>query len=152
MTVFRISSLKHITDLTGTGARLFGGRWNNKGVPCLYTADSRALALLEYTVNINIDDIPRALCLAEFQIPEANVLTIPIASLPGNWRESPAPAETKEFGTRLLQENKYPVIRIPSTVISQEYNYLLNPLHPQSKTFKLLKTYDLVYDLRIKTA
>ena len=63
MVVYRLGGTKYATDLTGEGARLFGGRWNNEGTPCIYTSQSRALAILEYTVNINIDDIPRALSI-----------------------------------------------------------------------------------------
>ena len=61
MKVYRLSKTKFAEDLTGEGARLNGGRWNHILTACLYTAESRALAVLEYTVNVNIDDIPRAL-------------------------------------------------------------------------------------------
>ena len=61
MLVYRIGRTKRAGDLTGEGSRLNGGRWNHKLTPCIYTSESRALALLEYTVNVNIDEIPRAL-------------------------------------------------------------------------------------------
>src|SRR5215211_7502410 len=152
MMVYRIGRTKHISDLTGEGSRLFGARWNHEGTACLYASESRALAVLEYTVNINIDDIPRALSIATIEIPESNILALSTGDLPGNWNEVLAPAETKDFGTALLTAVKYPVIRIPSTIIPQEYNYILNPLHPESKKFKIVEAHDFIYDLRIKSS
>jgi RES domain-containing protein len=151
MIVYRLSWTKYADDLAGEGARLNGGRWNHKLVPCLYTSGSRALAILEYTVNVNIDDIPRALSMATFEIPEKNILTLDIAALPGDWKDSPSPASTKDMGTRILQAGKYHIIKIPSTVIPEESNYIINPLF--ANHYSLVKTIeikDLVYDLRIK--
>lgn len=151
MIVYRIGRIKYANDLTGEGARLFGGRWNNKGIGCLYTSASRALALLEYTVNIDIDDIPRALSITIIEIPERSIKILEEANLPGDWKHSPAPSSTKIFGSKLLLTAAEPVIRIPSTVIPDEFNYLLNPLHSDSDKFKIINVNDFVYDVRIKT-
>ena len=150
MIVYRLSRTKYASDLTGEGARLNGGRWNNKLIPCIYTAESRALAVLEYTVNVNIDEIPRALSLVLIDIPNKNILALTGADLPGNWKQSPAPSSTRQFGTRLLSEAKTAVIKIPSVVIPEEFNYILNPAHPDSKNFKILDIQDFVFDVRIK--
>lgn len=150
MIVYRIGKTKFAKDLTGEGARLHGGRWNHKLTPCIYASESRALAVLEYTVNINIDDVPRALSITTYEIPDKGIMRVRLADLPGNWREVPAPASTKKFGTRLLKEMIYPVISIPSAVIPLEYNYVLNPLHPRSNDFKIVDVSDFVYDVRIK--
>jgi RES domain-containing protein len=151
MIVYRIGRTKYANDLTGEGARLNGGRWNHKLTPCLYTSESRSLAVLEYTVNVNVDDIPRALSVTTLDIPDKHILQLSIADLPGNWRAAPAPASTKDFGTELLKKSKYSVIRIPSAVIADEFNYLLNPLHRESHQFTVLDTCDFIYDVRIKT-
>jgi RES domain-containing protein len=145
-----VGKSRYARDLSGEGARLYGGRWNHKLTPCVYTSESRALAVLEYTVNVNIDDIPRALSITTLEIPDGNILELDIADLPGNWHQSPAPADTKDFGTALMQAAAGPVIRIPSTVIPQECNYLLNPLHPDSRAFRILDVADFVYDVRVK--
>ncbi|MFT4152276.1 RES family NAD+ phosphorylase [Parafilimonas sp.] len=150
MLVYRISRAKFANDLTGEGARLFGGRWNNKLTPCIYTSESRALALLEYTVNINIDDVPRALSIITLEIPGKNMLIVKEEELPGDWKSIPAPSSTKKFGTKLLSAAKAPVIKIPSTVIHEEFNYLLNPRHADSGDFKVVEIKDFVYDMRIK--
>ncbi len=156
MTVYRIGKTKHADDLTGEGSRLFGGRWNHKLTPCIYTSESRALALLEYTVNINIEEIPRALSITSFEIPSIEIQLITEAELPGNWKQVPAPSSTKDFGTNLLktpdpQGKLNPVFKIPSSVITEEYNYILNPLHADSKHFKIIAIRDFVYDVRIKS-
>ena len=151
MKVYRIGRSKYATDLTGEGARLFGGRWNNKGIPCLYTSESRALALLEYSVNVNLDDVPRALTMAIIDIPDSSIKIITEAELPGNWKQAPAPKETKDFGSSLFKDEKYSIFKIPSTVIPEEFNYLLNPLHTDSSSFKLIDVQDFIFDVRIKT-
>ena len=151
MILYRIGRTKYARDLTGEGARLNGGRWNHKLTPCLYTSESRSLAVLEYTVNINIDDIPRALSITTFEITTMKILELSITELPGNWREVPAPGSARDFGTKLLKEMKYPVLKLPSAVIPDEYNYLLNPLHAESSKFSIIDVQDFVYDVRIKT-
>ncbi len=150
MIVYRVGKTKYASDLRGEGARLFGGRWNNKMLSCIYTSESRALAVLEYTVNVNLDDIPRALSITTFEIPDKTIRILNEADLPGDWKLSPAPSSTKDFGSALLQAAAEPVIKIPSTVIPEEFNYLLNPLHRDSKNFKILDIKDFVYDVRIK--
>ncbi|HEY6902609.1 MAG TPA: RES family NAD+ phosphorylase [Puia sp.] len=151
MILYRIGRTKHAKDLTGEGARLFGGRWNQKGIPCLYTSESRALALLEYTVNVNQDDIPRALSIITLEIPDTPILFLKQEDLPGDWTQAPAPASAKAFGSRLLQSAEHLVIRVPSAVIPAEFNYLINPLHPGSSAIEIKDIRDFVYDIRIKT-
>lgn len=129
---------------------MFCGRWNHKSVPCIYTSETRAFALLEYTVNINIDEIPRALSIITFEIPDQEIEIVSQEKLPGNWTEIPAPASTKDFGTILLKNSAKGIFKIPSSVMPYEFNYLLNPLHPSAKNFKLIEIIDFVYDVRIK--
>lgn len=151
MLVYRVGRMKFANDLTGEGARLFGGRWNNKMVACLYTSESRALAVLEYTVNVNIDDIPRALCIITLEIPDGPIKVLNETDLPGDWKRSPAPSSTKEFGSALLLKAAEPIVKIPSAIIPGEFNFLLNPMHSTSSKFSIIDVVDFIYDLRIKT-
>lgn len=148
MKVYRLTKTQYADDLNGTGAKIFGGRWNHIDSACIYTSESRALSVLEYAVNINIDFIPRALSLCIFEIDEDQVHTLLEEDLPGNWRETPAPKSTKDYGTQFLQK-KYPILKIPSIIIPQESNYLINPL-AENLNLKLLEMCDFVFDLRIK--
>ena len=151
MKVYRIGKTKYARDLTGEGARLNGGRWNHKGTACLYTSESRALAVLEYTVNVNIADIPRALSITSINIKEDNIHHVPIEILPGNWRDNPAPAATKDFGSHWLKAQEHAIIRIASAVIPEECNYLINPLLLSSSLVQIVDVRDFIYDVRIKT-
>ena len=150
MIVYRIERTRYANDLTGEGARLNGGRWNHKLTACIYTSASRALAILEYTVNVNIDDIPRALSISAINIPQKSILELSIADLPGDWRAAPAPTSAKDFGTQLLRKAEFAAIKIPSAVIPEEYNFLLNPAHRDSADFSIVNVRDFINDVRIK--
>lgn len=152
MIVYRLGKTRHANDLTGEGARLHGGRWNHKLTPCLYTAETRALALLEYSVNVNVDDIPRALSMTAIEVPDSSIDAFTEAQLPGDWKNAPAPASTRDFGTNWLRAASGLVMKIPSTVIPEEWNYLINPLHPGSKDCRIVEIKDFIYDVRIKAS
>lgn len=149
MRVYRLSKTQYAKDLEGTGAKLFGGRWNHMDIPCVYTSESRALAILEYSVNSNINFIPRALSICVFEIDDAFIHEVKIKKLPGDWKEVPAPYSTKDLGTKLFAQGKS-ILKIPSIVIPDEFNYLLNP-QIEKKAYKLIEINDFVYDLRIKS-
>ena len=148
MKVYRITKTKYAEDLSGTGAKLYGGRWNHIDSACIYTAESRALSVLEYAINKNIDFIPRALSLCVFEIDESQVYSLKQEDLPGNWRATPAPKSTKDYGTQFLKSNK-PILKIPSIIIPEEFNYIINP-QVAGLSFKLVEIKDFVFDLRIK--
>jgi RES domain-containing protein len=150
MNVYRITQTRYADDLTGKGAWLNGGRWNHKLTACIYASESRALAVLEYTVNVKINEIPRAMSLVALEIPDTGILKLKEEELPGNWKDAPAPSSTKDFGTKLLKAAKFPVIKIPSCIIPNEFNYILNLLHQKSSNFKITEIRDFVYDVRIK--
>jgi RES domain-containing protein len=141
--------MKFARDLTGEGARLHGGRWNPVGIPCLYTAESRALALLEFTVNVPAEGFPGMLAITEVEIPDDKILHAPLRQLPGHWRTYPAPDATRAFGGRLLQQARALVIRIPSVIIPEEYNYLVNPLHPDARSTRVLRVKVFTVDGRL---
>ena len=145
MRVYRISKTDYVTDLSGTGAKLYGGRWNHAGVPCIYTASSMALAVLEFSVNVNVAFVPPDLSIAIFEINNLSIFKP--QNLPADWAEVPAPLSTKDFGSRLLQMN-IPVVEIPSVVIPEERNYILNP--SSKNDFQLIEVKPFTYDLRIK--
>lgn len=149
MFVYRISRRKYADEITGKGARLFGGRWNNKLVSCLYTSESRALAVLEYTLNISIDDIPRALCIVTFDINDRVIFDPKESTLPANWKNLFVPKETQNFGSELLLHPKIQVIKIPSTKVPDKFNYQISPLQYKGKS-KVHSARDFVYDARLK--
>ncbi|MBL7760701.1 MAG: RES family NAD+ phosphorylase [Sediminibacterium sp.] len=150
MIVYRVSKKQFAADLTGEGARLFGGRWNHIHTGCLYTSASRALALLEFSVNVNRMLAPKSLSLVAIEIPEKNILKLQITDLPENWQDVPVPGSTRDYGTGLLRKAQHSVIAIPSVVVPEEYNYLLNPLHKDHGKIRIMAISELGYDGRIK--
>jgi RES domain-containing protein len=150
MIVYRLAPTKFANDLTGEGARLFGGRWNHPGIACLYSSESRALAVLEYSVNTGADHIPPALSIITIETGTASIEEIPESVLPPDWKSAPAPSSTKDFGSAIIKSSKAAIIKIPSAIITSEHNFLLNPTHPDARMFKILELTDFHYDLRIK--
>ena len=150
MMVYRIAPTQFANDLTGEGARLFGGRWNHPGIACLYSSGSRALAVLEYSVNTGAAHIPPVLSIVTIDTGKVPILEIPESALPPDWNATPAPASIKDFGSAIIRSSEKAIIKIPSAIIPGEHNFLLNPAHPDARKFKILELTDFHYDLRIK--
>lgn len=150
MQVFRIGKTKHAHDLSGEGARLNGGRWNHPGTPCIYTAVSRSLSLLEYSAHVSLHDIPRALSFTCIEIPDDSIELINIKRLPANWQEWPHPVESRDFGNALLSPPRSLVLQFPSAIIPAEFNYVINPLHSRIQEVKIKFVTAYSYDLRLK--
>jgi len=131
MLVYRIAGTRHIRDLTGIGARLYGGRWNHRGTALFYASESRSLATVEYLVHLSMPEVPAGLSIATLEIPDdIRSGEIRPSSLPKNWREHPAPAALAELGTRWARANRGLLLRVPSAVVEEEFNVLINPAHP----------------------
>ena len=150
MRLYRIGKPKYSKDLKGDGAKLNGGRWNHEGIACIYTAESRALCLLEYSVHVQLADLPKTLCFTIFEVPDDSMLSLEIESLPVNWQNWPHSKNTRDFGTQLLRENKYLIFKFPSAVLPFEYNYIINPAHSDMYKVKIIDVVDYAYDTRIK--
>jgi RES domain-containing protein len=139
MKIYRIAKTRYIKDLSGSGARIYGGRWNHKGTSMIYTAESRALATVEYLVHVPLSIAPAPLSLATLKIPDKIApMEIAISDLPNNWREYPAPSKLADLGTNWAAKNESLLLRVPSSVVAQEFNILINPLHPDMKRVTIL--------------
>ena len=152
MQVYRIVKQNRARDLTGEGARLFGGRWNSAGTPMIYTAESVSLATLEVLVHTTLNCIPRNLVLVILEIPDhVSILPLESSNLSQNWFLYPAPPECMKMGDRWSRKNESAILQVPSAIIpeSEEYNYLLNPLHNDfhNITIKQIKPYS--FDRRL---
>ncbi|MBC7827796.1 MAG: RES family NAD+ phosphorylase [Chitinophagaceae bacterium] len=150
MVLYRIGKTKFAHDLEGTGAKLNGGRWNHEGVPCIYCAASRALSLLEYSAHVTLDTIPKSLSFTSFELADDLIYSVKTTKLPPNWDDWPHPMTARDFGTTLLRENKYAVLQFPSAIISEEFIYVINPLHARMKSIKIIHVRGYSYDLRLK--
>lgn len=129
MRVWRIC-LRRYRVFDGQGARHYGGRWNHAGTPIVYTSGSLSLAALELFVYVDIDMAPTRLAAIAADIPEdLETETIDAGKLPKNWRTYPAPEALKNLGTAWAARRTSAILAIPSAVIPEEHNYLLNPRH-----------------------
>jgi len=127
--LYRIAKTSRIHDLSGEGARLYGGRWNDKGVPAIYASESRSLAALEYLVHLPIALAPKDLSICRFKVPDDSVTHIRKKALPRGWKDYPAGEKTKEFGSRWASRGKTLLLAVPSVLVPDEYNYPINPQH-----------------------
>ncbi len=148
MIVYRISSCKFITDLSGKGAALYGGRWNNKDTYIVYTAQSAALALLETVVHFGrLPDM--GFCMISIELPVTPIETYPVSSLPADWYSNPAPDHLKQIGDRFVASGKNLALRVPSVIMPEESNLLLNPRHSDFEKVKILTNRPLNIDERL---
>ena len=146
--VFRISNTRFINDISGTGARLAGGRWNFKGRAVLYTSESRALSNSEYLVGLNLTEVPANTSIATISIPDYSVEQINIEDLPDNWSENPAPMDLAEIGSDWLERCENLSLRVPSAVVYRDWNIVINPAHPSFHEVKLINTEPYFFDKR----
>ncbi len=148
MKVYRISKCTFIDDLSGTGAAMYGGRWNSKGIYMLYTAATPSLALLETVVHIsNIP--PSGYCMLTLDIPEDSMEEISPDQLPSSWQQNPSPAALRKIGDGFIKENKKMALKLPSAILPEEFNYLLNPSHPSFRKIKLISKREIRFDPRL---
>lgn len=149
MEVFRLATAKYASDLSGTGARLHGGRWNQKGDAVLYTAGTRALALVEVLVHLTNAFLPLNYQLITIYIPDDSIIAFPIKSLPSDWKNHEPNESTKKISAKWLTTNEYLALKVPSVVVEGEFNYLVNPLHADFSKVKVLKTESFSFDARL---
>jgi RES domain-containing protein len=131
MKVYRISKCEFISDLEGTGAARYAGRWNSKGTYILYTAATPSLALLESVVHIS-NIVVSSYCMICLSVPEDKIKTI-TSELPANWFTNPPVDVLKQIGDSFIKENKFLALKLPSAIMPEENNFLLNPAHTDFK-------------------
>lgn len=117
----------------GEGARIFGGRWNSKGQPCVYLASSESLAILEIMVHINDYSLLKQYALIELTLPVDGLSRLASEDLPEDWQEEPAPQSTAAIGDTWLNGGENLALVVPSVVVPREDNFLLNTEHPSFK-------------------
>ena len=133
---------------SGEGARLYGGRWNRKGIALVYTSQSQSLAMLEMLVQ---DDPLRArYVMMAAHVPKGvAVARIKIVDLPPNWRDVAIHDKRQAIGTKWAIEGKTAILEVPSAVVPSEFNYLLNPLHPDYRRIKIDQPFKVTTDSRL---
>ena len=137
MRLYRIIKTKYAHDLTGDGAKLSGGRWKHAGIPCIYLAASRALSLLEYAAHASMDTLPPTLSFTTLEVPDNSIRQLSVKELPAGWLKRPHCIASQDIGSAFLTKNDHLLLQLPSVIIEQEFNYLLNTMHPLISAVKI---------------
>ena len=147
MYIYRISNHKYTEHLNGEGAYRVGGRWNSKGVRMVYTSTSIALASLEVLVHTDGLPIPKGMILLTFDVPDMYIELLD--NPPPNWNEIPPKGVAKRVGDDFIKAKKILGLKVPSAIIPEEYNVLLNPLHVFMDKVELVSQRDYAFDGRL---
>lgn len=131
---WRLIKKKHLDQaFDGYGAKLHGGRWNGIGVPLCYTSSSLALAALEMLVNLEEEEALETYCAIPVKIPSGLCLFLDPRELPPDWDHDPPPLSTKAIGDKWIKDRTSLALQAPSSIVKEEFNYLINPEHPDVK-------------------
>ena len=126
MEIFRVTHQKYSTDLSGNGAAVNGGRWNEVGKPVLYAASSRSLAILETLVHLRQPQPPPDYRIMVLYVPDTvSLASITDRQLPSIWKADET--YTQQIVSQWLMKNECLLLKVPSVIVKAEYNYLLNP-------------------------
>lgn len=148
LTVFRLVTPQFTASaFSGEGARLYGGRWNSKGVPMVYTASTISLALLEMKVQAN-SMTPRYACIAAEIPDDVLVMELSPENLRKDWRGYGV-QDLQEIGDQWIAEGKSAILMVPSAVVPMEFNYLINPAHDDFKMIRIGDPFDFNVDQRL---
>lgn len=154
MIVYRIEREKYLDiTLQGIGASISKGyRWNSFNTRLIYTAESRALATLEVSVHLDLsEDLPIDRFYVEIEIPDnITILEVNLEDLPDDWNAKPPTITTQTIGDDFVNYNEAAILKVPSSIVPQEFNYLINPNHSDSSKIKVIKTYRMSFDSRFK--
>jgi RES domain-containing protein len=148
MTVYRIAACKYIKDLSGEGAFRYGARWNSPGTRMLYTAESSALAMLEALAHITMLPLVQPYCMVRLQVPDS-VEILDMNTLPDNWNAMPAPDTLNKIGNEFVAEGKALALKVPSVLVPDNFNFLINPTHPLFSEMKVIAITNISFDQRL---
>ncbi len=149
--VYRVLRKKYgQSPFDGEGAFRYGGRWSSPGMRVSYTSEHQSLALLEYFVHVDQDDPPDDLVMAIAEIPDdLPRLQVKVSQLPANWREPVAPPELALVGDEFVRGREHCLLLVPSAIVPAEFNWLINPDHPDYAMIVVHNLEPVSYDTRM---
>lgn len=148
MTVYRICNPLYSEDLSGTGAKIFGGRWNSKGVAMFYASEHISLSVLEMIFHNSLTDFALDLNLLHITITDSiSIKEVKNNKLKTDWIND---FEYTQFmGDQFIKAGTHAVLKVPSAVVKEEHNFIMNPLHPDFKKIKITQTISFSTDKRL---
>lgn len=150
MRIYRIAKTQYIDDLSGEGARLYGGRWNKMGDSLLYFSENLSLSLLEIIVHVDYAELPLDYSFIEVEIPDSSIKKIQsIDFIKAKWSPEATVNQLQMFGSNWLKKNVELAMKVPSAVLHQEHNILINPSHKDFGKLKIRRTEKMDFDPRL---
>lgn len=151
MEIFCITQEKYADDLSGNGARLFGGRWNSEGFFAIYTSCTRSLALLETLAHTPAKMLDtRNYQLITLSIPDnVRAEEISLSGLHDRWDAPDTRPVTKLMGDKFLRNKTSLLLVVPSVLVPEEKNYILNPLHSDMRKVRIINKRRICFDKRV---
>lgn len=149
MEVFRISHFKHSKELSSSGS---ANRWNRKNEFVIYTGSSRSLSTLELVVHLSsINPFPNyEVMIISIADEEELVEQVSILNLPKEWRKFEMYPKLQEIGSEWYNSKRTLILKVPSAIITQEYNYIINTQHPLFREkVSLVRNEDYFFDERL---
>jgi len=151
MLVWRIAKQAYALDRVGTGARLSGGRWNSQGVPAIYAGMTPEISALEKLVHTGAT-LPNDLVVVQITLPDDDSLYFrpEISSLPSDWDALPSSANATTFGDQFLMQGSFLGMIVPSAIIPESMNILINPNHHAMSEVSLAIVREFKFDPRFR--
>lgn len=134
--------------LNGEGASRYPGRWNLFGLPMVYTCSTPSLAVLEIRVNTGPEGEGIRYVIFRIEIPKDLITKLDIP-LPSDWRLNPPQLSTQNIGSEWAQSARSAVLRVPSVIVPEDSNLLINPLHKDFKKIRIAGEQDYFLDPRL---
>ncbi|MEN8260788.1 MAG: RES domain-containing protein [Pseudomonadota bacterium] len=139
ITAWRVVKARHRANaFDGEGARRFGGRWNARGTPMVYVSQSLSLAAFETFVHLAAEDARLSFVSIRVGFPSGvRISELSVANLPADWRAEPPPDDCKSLGSEWAEAAETAILKVPSVIVPHEFNFVLNPRHPDFNRFSV---------------
>jgi RES domain-containing protein len=148
MTVYRLATEMYKEDLSGTGAKLYGGRWNSIGIPVLYTTENISLSVLEILVRTGFNTIPDNYHILKLSVPDnMKENRISKEKIKSNWKSDTG--LTQWLGSEFIKSSKSLYLKVPSAIVDEEYNFIINPAHRDFAKIKIESCKKFQFDKRL---
>lgn len=148
MELFRFAHKNYKDDISGEGARLYGGRWNSIGISALYVSSTASLALLEVLAHqVKFSDLADQYLIILQIPPTISVAKVAVSKLKKDWNEDVE--HTQFIGDAFLKEGEHLLLQVPSVVVPLEWNYVINPNHKDHRRIKIISTVPFSFDARL---
>lgn len=147
---WRILKIKYAGDpLSGLGAQITGGRWNEKSTPAVYAAENLALSTLEVFVHTGWEFMHVQLVRVGIHWPDSLKIDSLKGPLPATWDQVPHGPATMALGNAWILSGKAAILKIPSAIIPTGVNFLFNPAHPDFAKIKADKPQPFTWNKRM---